>query len=227
MGYLTVAEILKQGTELAQVAYDSNDPKPLTWLKQWLRSVSLGFPWPETEAVVNATLSAGEYLVELGRSASVANGKFIIRVNFPIQQLYEDCAPNLIYQEAYNDSVILNPNNLSEGLPDKASYTRDWEEPGRVAIIFNKRAKEDYTLSIKFQWDPANALLITDYPWYPNDNTLIQALAWKTSYYHDGPDTKRTVVLADDLAGMLRDDKVKFGVINPPFTGLSRRFAGK
>lgn len=227
MGVKLTSDILKEGMELAGVQYRSTDPRPLKWLKDWLRSVALGFPWPECDGFVAVNLPVNGYLIEMGRSATYVNGKYIHRITFPLKQVFDSCVPNSINQETFDKALIAYPNNIPQGFPTEASYTRDWEEPGRIAIVFNRRPKEVLEIQINYQWDPAAALLVTDYPWYANDQTMIQAVAYWTSYYHDGPATPKTKKLEEDLAIMVMRDKVKFGIINPPFTGIQRSFAGK
>ena len=94
-------------------------------------------------------------------------------------------------------------------------------------FTFNAKPTAPLTLQISYQYDPAVTMVDTDIPWYPNDNTIIHAIAHEVSKYHNGNDDSTTRALADSLSVMFRNDKLKFGNIEDFDLKLSRRFAGK
>lgn len=223
MSILTCEEIIKQGVRLAGVTYKSTDTKQLAWLKQWLRSVALSWPWPEVSAATVATLNANQYTLLLGIGGVAANAQHIQRVLFPISILYgESILPDNITQQAIS-SMIVAVAHVPPGKPDKAGYIPAGN--GSVDVVFNRKTKTALTLQINFQYDPAAAYIISSVPWYANDNTLIQVIAFKQSEDSNGVTADTTLKLRDDLAVMLRDDKLKFGIIDQPNTKLNRSFS--
>jgi len=225
MGVLTVADILKQGAELAGTTYDSTDAKLLNWLKQWLRSVALGWAWPETIGYCDATLAAGVNVLEAGTGKPVLTTTHITRIEFPIKINYgEGFLPGDILQDI-GANLMLNNTSVPAGTPNKASYTR--LTPGTVKIVFNRKPSAAIALQIQYQYDPSSALITSDIPWYMNDDTMIHAVAHKVAEYHDGKAADSTRAFADSLSVMLRNDKLKFGNIEHFDLPLSRRFAGK
>jgi hypothetical protein len=214
MGVKTAAEIIKEGVELAGVAYDATDNNPLSWLKQWLESVALGWPWPEVSGGVVIELLAGEYTQELGMGSLFRNTLHIHRLLFPIQAVYPgDFLPDPIYQEGFIEARI-DINSIPIGVPDRASYLRSTNTPGQVTLYFNRRAKKDLNIEVKYQYNPAVNYTTADIPWYQNDETMIHAVAYKAAKYADGPDASTTAAFANDLSTMVRNDKLKFGVVD-------------
>lgn len=225
MGVLTIAEIIEQGTELAGVTYDDTDTKPLAWLKQWLRSVALGWPWAETSEVVNAQLAAYAHELTLGIGGTVAPTRHITRMTFPIKIVYgDDYLPRDINQGPIIDAIG-SLGSVADGTPDKASYVRT--TPGAIKLSFNRKPTAAINLQISIQFDPSINYLTSDIPWYMNDDTMIHAIAHKTAEYHEGKDASVTRAFSEALSIMLRNDKLKFGNTEDFDLKLSRKFAGK
>mgnify|MGYP001578779928 FL=1 len=229
MGVLTAEEIIREGVQLAGVTYDPTDERPFKWLKDWLRSVTLGWPWIECEGQLLVPLLGATRVITLGGTASYATGRYIHRVLFPLLLDYgSGFEPGKVHQQAIGDMNVALTARVPTGTPDKAGYVRDYGVPGRVSILFNKLAKTNYDIQVKYQWDPAAEYVFASIditvPWYPNDNTMKQAVAHKAAYYNDGPDAATTGTIGSDLATMLRDDKLKFGVIDQFTTHVNRQW---
>lgn len=214
MGVKTAEEIITEGVRLAGREYDADDTRPLTDLIEWLSSVALGWPWPETMASVTVTLAAGARALAMGGNSLVyLSGYRIIRVNFPLEIMYgPDMYPDKIYQEAFNKAY--DNYDVGEGNPTKASYQRNVLHPGNTLLVFNKKPISDIRIHVPYQFDPSPDITIESIPWYPNDLTIKESVAYYTARHHDGPDAKKTKDFEDSLALMVRNDKVKFGVID-------------
>lgn len=220
MGVLTCEEIIKQGVRLAGVTYDATDTKQLAWLKQWLRSVALSWPWPEVKVITTVTLPANQYTLDVGGGAAILTTTYIQRLDFPVYINYgETYLPAQIEQQAIMDINVTPP----KGVPDKVSYSISSVNPGRITLIFNRKPIAALVLQVAFQVDPAVGYVLANMPWYLNDNTLIQAIAYKQSEDSNGVTAEDTLKLRDDLAMMLRDDKLKFGIIDQLTTKVNRR----
>lgn len=214
MGVKTVEVLIQEGVRLAGREYDATDTRPLSDFKDWLESVALGWPWDETINTENVILAAGSNAVVLG--VVYAAGLKVHRVLFPMWVVYgEGTLPDKITQEPYNDAVM-DAQYYPVGIPTKASYKRVISGAGvnRVGLLFNRRAKTDLTIQVKYQYNPAEGYDITSVPWYPNDITLKTAIAFHTARHHDGVASDKALKLEDDLSIMIKNDKLKFGVFD-------------
>ena len=214
MGVKTAEELITEGVRLAGREYDSTDTRPLSDLINWLSSVALGWPWPECSSSITLTLLAGARTALLGGTApTYAIGKRITRIEFPLEIMHgPDILPDKIYQEAYSASYDVF--DVPVGNPNKASYLRSLKITDKTTLVFNKKPKTDIRIHVPYQFDPSVGLLVGSIPWYPNDLTLKQAVAYYTAKHHDGVAAEKTLKLEDDLSIMIRNDKLKFGVID-------------
>jgi hypothetical protein len=133
--------------------------------------------------------------------------------------------PGEITQKSLGMSGV-SPTMVPPGTPSKAAYER--AEPGTLVIVFNAAPVTALNLQINVQHDPAYSMMfaniLTDQPWYPNDDTLIHAIAFKSAEYHDGKDAATTTGYMQALSTMIRNDKLKFGVIENFDMPLSRNW---
>ena len=214
MGVKTAEVLITEGVRLAGREYDATDTRPLSDLIDWLTSVVLGWPWPETVGYGTFTLPAGARNLALGLNSPVnAAGQYVMRVNFPLEVMYgPDILPDKIYQEAANASYDVL--DVPVGIPTKASYVRNVLRYGNIAIAFNAKPKTDIRIRVPYQFDPSVGTLIGSTPWYPNDVTLKTAIAYYTARHHDGVAAENTLKLEDELSIMVKNDKLKYGVID-------------
>ena len=227
MGVKTAEELITEGVRLAGREYDATDTRPLSDLIDWLSSVALGWPWPECKASVTVTLAAGARAVTLGGSSLVyAPGSRITRIEFPLEIVYgPDTLPDEIKQEAYNASY--DAFDVGVGNPSKASYQRNVLHYGNTIIVFNKTPSTALRIHVPYQFDPSIGMELANTPWYPNDLTLKTAVAYYTARHHDGVTADKTLKLEDDLSIMVKNDKLKFGVIDTFVMKMNRNPAGR
>lgn len=223
MGVKTVEALITEGVRLAGREYDSTDTRPLSDLIDWLSSVALGWPWPECKAYVLITLAAGARTALLGGTTpTYAVGQRVTRVEFPLEIMYgPDILPDKIYQEAYN--AAYDVYDVGEGNPNKASYQRNYLATGNTLLVFNRKPKTDIRIHVPYQFDPSVGMVVADIPWYPNDLTIKTAVAYYTAKYHDGVDAAKTLKLEDDLSIMVKNDKLKFGIVDSFTMKLDRK----
>ena len=222
MGVKTIEELIKEGVRLAGREPDVADTRPLNDLKDWLRSVALGWPWDEITNIRQATLLAGTYLLNIGGSGGTLDpGRNVFRIVFPILLSHgPNYLPDKITQQAVINTQLFPAADIPTGVPTKAGYSRF--ENG-LLLMFDKKANQDYQLQINYQWDPATGYTIADIPWYPNDLTIKQSIAYFTARHHDGVDAPKTLKLEDELSIMLRNDKLKFGVTDSFTMKMNRK----
>ncbi len=221
MGVKTCEQLIRKGLYLAGVTYKATDTRPLDDLKSWLRSVAISWPWPEVEGIERATVPAGEYVIEMGIDGDFAESRYIQRVTFPMLIMYdEQCLPDKILQKAVNKMSVGN-EYVPEGVPDRAGYLPDGS--GAVQILLNRKPKIDTVIQIAYQYDPAVGYTIEDIPWYMNDDTMEYAVAFKAAEVKDGPTAENTLKLEEALSTKVRNDKIKFGVIESATLKMNRR----
>lgn len=227
MGVKTAEVLIQEGVRLAGREYDATDTRPLSDLIDWLSSVALGWPWPETKSSITLTLAAGARIALLGGTAPVnATGVRITRVEFPLEIMYgPDVMPDKIQQEAYSASYA--DYDVPEGNPDKASYQRNVLHYGSTLLVFNKKPKTDIRIHVPYQFDPSIGLLVANTPWYPNDDTIKTAVAYYTAKHHDGVTADKTLKLEDMLSIMVKNDKLKFGVFDSFTMKMNRNPRGR
>lgn len=227
MGVKTAEELITEGVRLAGREYDATDTRPLSDLIEWLSSVALGWPWPETIANFGATLAAGAYDLSIGGGGTIAAAYRVLRINFPIKIEY---GSNILSDNVYQEGWIENRESayIPDGLPDKASYTRNFGGvSGKAVIAFNKKPTTDIRLLINVQYDPAVDYTLASTPWYPNDLTIKESIAYYTAKHHDGVAAEKTLKLEDSLSIMVKNDKLKFGVIDSFVMKMNRNPRGR
>ena len=222
MGVKTCEELIRRGVYLAGVTYKAADTKPLTDLKTWLRSVALGWPWPDIMGTEIVTLAAGDYRVGLGLGEDWATSRYLQRIDFPLMILYdENTLPDKVLQQG-TGSMVQDEAYIPEGIPDRAGYARI-DNGGAIIIIFNRKLKTALTMQIGYQYDPAVDYELDDVPWYVNDDTMEYAIAWKAAEAKDGPTAANTLKLEEALSTKLRNDKIKIGIIDSFTLKMNRK----
>ncbi len=218
MGVKTAEVLIREGLSLAGREYDAADTRPFSDLKDWLSSLALGWPWPHCSLSGTFVLAAGVKAIVLGGSSTNITGTRVTRVEFPLEIMYgPDILPDKIYQQAFNRDYDIFDTPV--GLPDRASYSHDFfHTDGNVIIVFNKKPKTAIRIHIPYQFDPAAQYAIGDIatliPWYPNDDTIKTSIAYYAAKHHDGVTSDKTLKFEDTLSIQVKNDKLKFGIID-------------
>lgn len=103
------------------------------------------------------------------------------------------------------------------GLPTSGDISKDQPTGGLDSIFnmnFNVRTNRDYLLIAPCVIIPAR---ITDgalYPWYPEDDTCLQAVVVETLAEVNGQDDSSVAAAFDVLSNMVSIDRVRHGVSN-------------
>ena len=53
----------------------------------------------------------------------------------------------------------------------------------------------------------------SDVPWYPNDETMVQAVAFKNHEFYDGKDAPVTQAAQQMLASLVANDRIRYGSV--------------
>lgn len=215
MAVLTRAEIVSEGQLLAgrdDVATQAN-----AWLQRWLDSVAASWPWPQLQAeFVGMEIAAGQRGVGFG--AGNPDGGPTDRVLKILDNvwLYDSTRTFRrrirIRHQLSNPIDIIGPTTYT-GQPQSARIFSNTQQLGEWSLIFEPIPDKAYLLSIPYIALPAAMTADGDIPWYPNDETMVQAVAFKVSEYHNGKDHPVTNAFQADLAGLVANDRIRYGSV--------------
>jgi len=210
MGKLTVAEILSEGGLLA--GDTSKAARAKVDFLAWLRSQYASFLWPFLQAwTPPINLNAGATGISVGDGASGVN-YHILRILDPIYIYPTDYtwkAPiRVITATGDNDAAF--PDSFLANKPTGCPTVCRVRSlgPGKRAIDFNVAADKPYKLKIGAHFlpdDPADS----DVPLYPNDHTMIQAVAVFILKYMKADNYPTELEV---LVNKVNDDRLKYGV---------------
>ena len=223
MGGLTWQEVVDEGQLLA--GRDDMATQGTLWLQLWLNSVAASWPWPllqyelrgvpyNTSDGTGIVVGADPYLHTGLDNTTVGQG--ILKV---LDSIYVYNAEKTLRQRVRIRHQLSSPVDSTSpstfvGIPKSV---RVFPKPGsRNAWVLNFEPAPDknYLLTI-----PVIALpkavndVTTEVPWYPNDETMIVAVAFKVSEFHDGIDAPRTQGFQQRLAGLVAGDRTRYGSV--------------
>lgn len=209
MAALTRAQIISEGQLLA--GRDDMDTQAAAWLQRWLDSVAASWPWPVLQQeFVGISLPSGTTSLLLGNN----NGGIQRRLLRILDNVW-------LYNSGKTFRQRLRIRHQLGVPSDRISPSEHIGTP-QVARIFKTTA---YTWTMYFDPTPDQNYLLTipaiilpdamtqgtDVPWYENDETMVQAVAFKVSEYHNGKDSPVTGAFQQALAGLVANDRVRFG----------------
>lgn len=212
MGRLTRDEIVTEGQLLAgrdDIATQANG-----WLQRWLDAVAASWPWPVLQAeAIGIALGTGINSLTLGHGVGgITDDIQKILDNVWIYDSTRTFKRRLrIRHQLSAPSDRIGPVN-NTGTPATA---RVFAGPvlGEWKLTLEPTPERDYLLVVAYLTLPAAIVLGTEIPWFPNDETMVQAVAFKVSEYHNGKDSPITQAFQQNLAGLIANDRVRYGSI--------------
>lgn len=209
MAQLTRDQVVSEGQLLA--GRDDNAVASATWLQRWLDSVAASWPWPllMTEATGIALVSGATSLA-LGNGSGGITPK-ILKINDNVH-LYDSTRTFRkrlrIRHQLSTPSDRIGPTT-NTGTPANARIFNT--SFGVWTLYFEPTPERDYLLTIPYLVVPAAMTTGSDVPWYPNDETMVQVVAFKNHEFYDGKDAPVTRAAQEMLAGMVASDRVRYG----------------
>jgi hypothetical protein len=206
MGQMTRAALVSEGLLLAQRPADDYPTQVTNWLQRWLDSVAASWPWPllQREAT-GLVVSAG--------SLTVGNAQG--GVTPKILKVLDNC---WMYDatRTFLQRVRIKPqlNRPDDRLPPNGAVGPPAEMRifqttfGVWTLHFNPNPDKTYYLTLPYLELPAALTSDVDIPWYPNDETMVQAIAFKAHEFADGKDHPQTVAAQQMLASLLSNDRL-------------------
>lgn len=219
MGVLTYAEIVDEGQLLA--GRDDNADASLGWLKRWLNAVAASWPWPQLQGEsFGVELLAGRNYIEYGNGAGTLVGDPIGSPSYKVLKILDNIwlynsdktmrKRLRVRHQLTSSSDFIDPaTNI--GTPTAVRVFGDWETFGQWGLTFDKTADQTYLLTIPHIILPPAPAATSEIPWYPNDETMVQLVAFKNHQYYDGPDASNTAAAQQQLAGLIAQDRTRYG----------------
>lgn len=193
---------------------DNLNTKMNAALNDFLDRAGRSWTWPMlTKRVVEIPLVAGVGFVLVGAGAGGIDERVTHLLGQPI--LYSDATlrrlrgrPTLVdFIDGYSDAIVNAGGGV--GIPDQ--YTIDTISQDQKRLLFNRAASEDLLIdmSVHILYDPLTTG--TEIPWYPEDETMIQAVMAATLRSENGVDSPSYRAALDELGEMMGNDKIRHG----------------
>lgn len=208
MGELTAQELITEGGLLA--GRDDLGARLAVQLPMWLDSVAVSWPWPMLKKTATGlALPAGSTYLSLGRTGLVTD-----RISRIIDNVWCYTSDFVNRQRVRIRSSPSEPTNsirdttVNRGMPTEARVSETsagvWRwEPSPVPDVA-------YLLALDYSYMPTWGGL-SAVPWYPNDATIMQAVAMMALAFADGPDQASTRAQQAQVNAMLAADRIRFG----------------
>lgn len=206
MALMTRGEIVAEGMRTA--GRDDLETLANTWLQNWLNAVAASWDWPILRRESEVDISAQQ--VDYG-SGSGGIAVPILRVIDEMWWYTSD--------KASRGRLTLRDQNASPF--DKIQSSSIVGSPVSVRVLkpgfgvarlsFEPAPDQAYKLWLPYQALPTQMSSDSDVPWYENDETMIQAVAFKTHEYSDGKESPATVAAQQHLAALLSNDRYRYG----------------
>lgn len=213
MAQLTRDEIVSEGQLLA--GRDDNATASAAWLQRWLDSVAASWTWPLLQAEsVDIALASGATSLVLGSGNGGITPKILkildnvhlynsaktikrrIRIKHQLSQPYERMADTSINVGTPTSVRIFNTSL------------------GVWTLYFDVVPDAAYLLTIPHIYLPVALTSGSDVPWYPNDETMVQVVAFKNHEFYDGKDAPVTQAAQMALAALVTNDRIRFGSVS-------------
>lgn len=211
MGNLTALQIIQQGT--LQAGRDDADTLALGWLNRWLSSIAAAWPWPVLARESNGlTVSAS---ITVGNASGGVTEKILRILDntwiYPADRSSRSTRVRIRTQlTSPNDRV--GPSTAPPGKPTQARVFQSTF--GQWVMYFDHSPDITYNLSLAYLALPAQIVATSETPWYMNDETMVQAVAFNCHRYFDGKDSPKTQAVQEDLAALTAADRLRYGSAN-------------
>lgn len=183
------------------------------YFNDWLQRQAKSWPWPSLTTEDSVTVPAGSLSFGTGGTGS---GWSRILDNCWLYRTDRSARQRLRIQQIATPPVgTLNDGNGSQnlGIPTSARIFKDTDF--KYTFAFDKRTDREYLLSLSVVVIPARIESPwTQVPWYPEDDTCIQAVMCECLKYENGPGDADYQAALGELAEMVKVDRMRHGVSN-------------
>lgn len=214
MAQLTASQIVSEGLKLAQRdGGGAETTQALAWLNRWLDSVAGSFPWPilHREAT-GISLPSGTAPLILGNgNGTITNKVLAIKDNVwcYLPDMSQRSRVRIRNQLAAPMDRIMPSTNV--GTPYGARVFQTVF--GQWDLYFEPYPNQQFLLSVPYLVLPPQVTL-GDTPWYYNDETMVQAVAFKANEFYNGKANDQTQAAQELVAAQLTNDRIRYGQVN-------------
>lgn len=211
MGQLTRDQIVSEGQLLA--GRDDNATASNSWLQRWLDSVAASWNWPTLhDEAIGIAVTSGTASVTVGGGSGGITPKIIkILDSVWLYNSTRTWRKRLRIRHFVGDPVDRIGATDNTGAPD--TFRMKQTVFGTWILYFDRIPDQAYLLTIPYIVMPAAISTGSETPWYPNDETMVQAVAFKNHEFYDGKDAAVTQAAQQMLAGLATNDRMRFGQV--------------
>lgn len=215
MGLLTQGEIVEAGT--LQAGREEIFDLAQGWLQRWLNSRAAAFPWAELKKEATALSISGTSGTLFGNGNGGVTD-YILRVLDNVW-VYNTDANRTGRRRVRIRTQLTEPTDRIErtdatGTPYQARVFRESE--GAWRLYWDPYPDRTYYVTLPYIKQPAQ--LATDdedaVPWYPHDETMVQAVAFACHRHYNGVDDPKTQAQGEILRAMASEDLLRYGSVN-------------
>lgn len=209
MGYLTVAQITSEGQLLA--GRDDATTEAEGYLQRWLNAVAASWPWPQLQGEsVGIALTAGTSAISFGAGASGGPSYKVLKIldNVWLYNSAKTMRSRVRIRHQLSSPIDRIQPSTNIGLPQTMRIFGDEDMFGRWDLSFEPIPDRDYLLTIPHSILPAQISSSSQTPWYPNDETMVKAVAFKVAEFYGHPLAQQ---FQADLAGLVANDRIRYG----------------
>jgi hypothetical protein len=211
MGRLTRGELVSEGQLLA--GRDDMATQAASWLQRWLDAVAASWPWPSLHSeAVGIALGTGVSTLTLGGGSGGITGD-ILKIQDNVWMYDSTKTFRRRIRIRHQLSAPADRINASTMTGPPATARIFASTFGKYTMYFEPIPDKDYLLTIPYLLLPAKLTTDADVPWFANDETMVQAIAFKVSEFHNGKDHPVTSAFQQNLAGLLSNDRIRYGAI--------------
>lgn len=230
MARLTRDEIVTEGMLLAgrDPSSTADFTQTVGWLQRWLDSIASSWPWPVLTTVTNSgiVIPAGVNSILFGATNPTTDP-----THAPAEKVLEILDGIWLYDSLGKPIWRLRikpqtgfPDNLTGasqpriGCPDSLRLFK--HQGGIWRLKFDVQTDKVYNVAIPYIYLPLPLASGTSLPWYENDETMVQLVAFRCAEYFDGKDSPVAQAAQQQLASRVAEDRIRFGSaagINTPF----------
>jgi hypothetical protein len=207
MGQMTRDQIVQAG----QLEAGRDDSATLAegWLQRWLDSVAASWQWPLLQREATGIVLAAQSLDVGGGSGGITE-----KITRILDNIWWYTSDNKSWGRVRIRSNIGAPIDklatTSTGRPETVRVQASGTF-GIQRLSFYPTPDQSYRLTVPHMVLPATISVGSAIPWYPNDETMIAAVVFKTHEYYQGIENPKTVAAQQRLASLVLDDRVRYG----------------
>lgn len=207
MGQMTRDQIVQAG--MLEAGRDDSATLAEGWLQRWLDSVAASWQWPDLQReAINIPYSVNQ--LQVGNGSGTVTEK-IIRILDNVWWFTTDRRGYGRVRIRTNLGSPLERIRTDVTGPPETCRIRHGSIWGSQVLSFYPNPDKAYLLSVPYMALPAPITDGAQLTWYPNDETAICAVSYKTAEYYRGPNDPKTLAFQQRLASLILADRVKYG----------------